>query len=73
MTPDLITMVDAETGEPITTESLRYGFRVVVLGIPCDPRWRTDAGLSLVGPAYFGYDAPYVPVEQRFGVAAVSS
>lgn len=73
MTPDLITILDAETGEPITTESLRYGFRVVVLGIPCDPRWRTEAGLSLVGPAYFGYDAPYVPVEHRFGVAAVPS
>jgi hypothetical protein len=71
MTPDLITILDAETGEPITTESLRYGFRVVVLGIPCDPRWRTEAGLTLVGPAYFGYDVPYVPVEQRFGAVAV--
>ena len=68
--PDLITILDAETGEPITTEDLRYGFRVVVLGLPCDPRWRTEAGLKLVGPAYFGYDAPYVPVEQRFGSAA---
>ncbi len=66
-TPDLITILDAETGEPITTESLRYGFRVVVLAIPCDPRWRTPEGLALVGPGYFGYDAPYVPVEERFG------
>jgi DUF917 family protein len=66
-TPDLITILDAETGEPITTETLRYGFRVVVLGIPCDPRWRTEAGLALVGPDYFGYDAEYVPVEERFG------
>ncbi len=65
--PDLITILDAETGEPITTEDLRYGFWVVVIGLPCDPRWRTEAGLKLVGPAYFGYDAPYVPVEQRFG------
>ncbi len=64
--PDLITVLDAETGEPITTEGLRYGFRVVVLGIPCDPKWRTPAGLELVGPRYFGYDFDYVPVEQRF-------
>lgn len=69
-TPDLITVLDAETGEPITTEGLRYGFRVVVLGIPCDARWRTAAGLALVGPAYFGYDAPYEPVERRFGNGA---
>jgi len=67
--PDLITVLDAETGGPITTEDLRYGFRVVVLAMPCDPRWRQEAGLKLVGPAYFGYDVPYVPVEQRFGSA----
>ncbi|MFQ5966477.1 MAG: DUF917 domain-containing protein [Acidimicrobiia bacterium] len=64
--PDLITVLDSETGEPITTEELRYGFRVVVIGVPCDPRWRTDGGLSLVGPAYFGYDIEYIPVEERF-------
>lgn len=68
-TPDLITILDAETGEAITTEQLRYGFRVVVLGIPCDPRWRTADGLKVVGPNYFGYDVPFVPVEQRFGSA----
>ncbi len=65
--PDLITVLDLETGQPITTESLRYGFRVVVLGIPCSPKWRTPEGLKLVGPGYFGYDVAYVPVEERFG------
>ncbi len=69
-TPDLIIVLDAETGEPITTENLRYGFRVVVLGLPCDARWRSEAGLKLVGPGYFGYDVPYVPVEERFGAGA---
>jgi len=64
-TPDLITVLDAETGEPITTESLRYGFRVAVLGIPCDPRWRTPAGMELVGPNYFGYQTEYVPIEEK--------
>jgi uncharacterized protein len=66
-TPDLITIVDDETGEPITTESLRYGFRVSVLSITCDPRWRTPEGLAVVGPGYFGYEVPYVPIEERFG------
>jgi DUF917 family protein len=64
-TPDLITILDDETGEPITTESLRYGFRVSVLAMPCDPRWRTPEGLEVVGPGYFGYDIPYVPIEER--------
>ena len=43
-TPDLITILDDETGEPITTEGLRYGFRVSVLSMAGDPRWRTPAG-----------------------------
>ncbi|MDF2705008.1 MAG: hypothetical protein K0R62_660 [Nonomuraea muscovyensis] len=60
--PDLICVLDADTGEPVTTEAMRYGFRVVVLALPCHPRWRTAEGLALVGPAYFGYDHPYVPV-----------
>lgn len=63
--PDLIMVLDAETGEPTTTEDLRYGFRVAVLGAPCDPRWRTEAGLALVGPRYFGYDFDFIPVEER--------
>lgn len=66
-TPDLITILDAETGLAITTESLRYGFRVAVLGLPCDSRWRTPAGIDLAGPRYFGYDIDYVPVEERSG------
>ncbi len=65
--PDLITTLDSDTGEPVTTEGLRYGFRVVVLGIPCCDKWRTPAGLAIVGPRYFGYDIDYRPVESRFG------
>lgn len=63
--PDLILVLDAETGEPITTEELRYGFRVAVAAAPCDARWRSEAGLALVGPRYFGYDVDYVPIEER--------
>lgn len=61
--PDLITLIDAEAGEPITTERLRYGFRSIVLGIPCDEKWRTEAGIELGGPRHFGYDIDYVPLE----------
>jgi hypothetical protein len=70
--PDLIIVLDAETGAPITTEELRYGFRVTVVATPCDARWRTAAGLELAGPRYFGYDVEYIPVEERFGAIAGS-
>jgi len=61
--PDLITIIDADTGEAITTERLRYGFRVIVLGMPCDEKWRTEAGIALGGPRRFRYDFDYVPIE----------
>jgi DUF917 family protein len=70
--PDLITILDSETAEPVTTEGLRYGFRVVVLGIPCDPKWRTPEGLALVGPLYFKYDLDYVPVEDRVAESSMA-
>jgi DUF917 family protein len=71
--PDLIAVLDSETAQPITTEELRYGFRVTVIGLPCDPRWRSEAGLQLVGPRYFGYEFDYVPIEQRAAARAVSA
>ena len=63
--PDLITLLDAETGEPITTESMRYGFRVIVLAMPGEPRWRSPRDLEVVEPGCFGYDVPFIPVEER--------
>ncbi len=50
---------------PITTERLRYGLRVTVIGILCSPLWRTPEGLKVVGPRYFGYDIDYVPIEVK--------
>ena len=64
MTPDLICLLDLETGQPITTEQMAYGYRVIVFGLPCDPKWRTEHGLSLVGPGYFGYKIDYQPIEK---------
>ena len=60
-TPDLITLVDAGSGEPVPADSLKYGQRLVALAWPCNPMWRTDEGIALVGPRYFGYDRDYVP------------
>ncbi|MFQ5795980.1 MAG: DUF917 domain-containing protein [Candidatus Bipolaricaulia bacterium] len=54
--PDLICIVDRETGEPVTTELLRFGQRVAVLGIPCASLLRQPEALPVVGPAAFGYD-----------------
>jgi DUF917 family protein len=61
--PDLITLVDSEGGTPITTEVVRYGLRVTVIGIPAPPQLKTEQALRYVGPQAFGYDERYVPLE----------
>jgi DUF917 family protein len=63
--PDLICVVDMETCEPVTTEGLRYGQRVRVLGISTPEMMRTPEALEAFGPAAFGLDEPFVPVEAR--------
>jgi DUF917 family protein len=66
--PDLICIVDAETAEPITTEVLRYGLRVAVLGIPAPAMIATPKALEVVGPAAFGYpDVEYKPLAGVYG------
>ncbi|MFL1427000.1 MULTISPECIES: DUF917 domain-containing protein [unclassified Nocardiopsis] len=69
--PDLVTLVDSETGHAISTELLRFGQRVSVLAWACDPLWRTERGIEIAGPRAFGYDIPYVPFDaERFSPAS---
>lgn len=63
--PDLIAVLDAETGEAITTEAMRYGQRVNVVGIAAPPIMRSDVALEAFGPAAFGIEEPFIPLEQR--------
>jgi DUF917 family protein len=60
--PDLITLVDSDRGLPVTTEVVRYGLRVDVLGIPAPPQLTTPQALHYVGPAAFGYAEAYTPL-----------
>ena len=62
--PDLITVLDAESRIPVTTEGISYGQRVEVIGMPCAPIWREPGALEIVGPGYFGYSFEYSPLEE---------
>ncbi len=64
-TPDLITLVDVDTFLPITTDALKYGKRVIVVGLKCFEMWRSPEGIELVGPRYFGCETDYIPIEER--------
>jgi hypothetical protein len=62
--PDLIIILDIDTGNAITTEMLRYGQRVAVVALPCHPLLRTPEALEVVGPKGFGFDdIAYRPME----------
>ena len=63
MTPDLITLMDSETADTITTERLKYGQRVKVVAAAAPPQLRDAVALSFVGPKAFGYAMPFTPVE----------
>jgi DUF917 family protein len=52
--PDLISVL-GEDGEAIGSQELRYGLKVVVIGMPAHPLWTGDErGLKVGGPEYFG-------------------
>lgn len=61
--PDLITIVDFETGAPINGERLRYGQRVAVFATGCPDFYRSEKALKVVAPRCFGFDIDYVPLE----------
>ncbi|MEO1988204.1 MAG: DUF917 domain-containing protein [Martelella sp.] len=61
--PDLIVVLDIDSGHAITTEMLRYGQRVAILALPCHPLLQSPAALEVVGPKAFGFpDIVYRPV-----------
>jgi DUF917 family protein len=62
--PDLITMVVKDSGKAITNPDFEKGQATVVIGFPSPLNWRTPSGLQLFGPRHFGFDTPYVPIEQ---------
>jgi hypothetical protein len=63
MVPDLITIIDRETAEPLTTESLKYGQRVKVIGLGVPDIMRSPEALATFGPGAFNLNEEYIPLE----------
>lgn len=61
--PDLITILDRETGEPITTETLGYGQRVKVVAIAAAENMRSTKALDVIGPRAFSIDEDFQKLE----------
>ncbi len=54
-TPEIIAILDAETGRPLPVERLKFGLAVDLMVLEAPQIWKTEAGLALVGPQAFGY------------------
>jgi DUF917 family protein len=65
--PDLICVLDTESAEPITTERLRYGQRVTVMAVAVPSIMCTPEALAVFGPAAFGLNETYQPLEAMPG------
>ena len=62
--PDLIAVLDAETGQGLTVPEYRYGLKVIVIAIAASPHWTgSSRGLDLGGPGSMGFsDVEYCSV-----------
>ncbi|THU86391.1 hydantoinase/oxoprolinase [Dendrothele bispora CBS 962.96] len=60
--PDLITILDSQSGSHLGTQMYMYGLRVTVIALAGSPLWTTEEGLKIGGPTAFGIDEPYVSI-----------
>jgi hypothetical protein len=63
--PDLICVVEAESGYPITNPYCKKDFKVSVLGFKAPDMWRSENGLSVLNPSFFGFNVDYIPIEKK--------
>ena len=61
--PDILSVLNLETGLPPTNDKIDSGDRLAVLGLPALEFYRQPAALQVLGPEYFGFDIPYRPIE----------
>ena len=65
--PDLIIVVEATTGEPLTNTVIAEGQEVAVIGIAATEVFTTPAGIDLLGPRHFDFDIDYKPIADVLG------
>lgn len=54
--PDLISLIDGESGAPFINSALKKGMKVAVIGTPSAKEWHTPLALKAIDPRHFGFD-----------------
>ncbi|WP_448807954.1 DUF917 domain-containing protein [Aminobacterium mobile] len=62
--PDMICIVNTETGEPITNPKLEEGMNVTVIGVGARKEFISKKGIDILGPKYFGFNEEYMPLKK---------
>jgi len=64
--PDLICLIDTDTGQPVTNPNYHKGQNVAVIILPAPEAFTRPKGLEAFGPAYIGLDQNYCPAVPMF-------
>ncbi|MEM1019141.1 MAG: DUF917 domain-containing protein [Pseudomonadota bacterium] len=67
LVPDMICVVQSDSGEPLTGEMLTYGQRISVIGYQAHPMLRHPESIAVCGPRQFGVDEDFKPIEELMG------
>ncbi|RCW40666.1 MULTISPECIES: DUF917 domain-containing protein [unclassified Halanaerobium] len=63
--PDIIVLLNTDTGEPVTNGELNIGDSVTIIGVKGNDKFRTEKGIKVLGPKYFGFeDIDYTEIEK---------
>lgn len=63
--PDIITVVEAETCEPTVNPDIAAGKEYVVIGMRAHEKFRSGKALEVVCPKHFNFDIDYKPIEDH--------
>jgi len=71
--PDMICLIDLDTGMPVTNPNYHTGQNVAVVILPAPEPFTSPKGLSVFGPAYLGLDIAYEPAVAKWAASQTTN
>jgi len=62
--PDILEVVDPQTGEPLSNTYMEKGQQVAVIGVRRRPQFDSEKGLEALGPRHWGFEVDFRPIEK---------
>jgi hypothetical protein len=71
--PDSINIIDNNKNIPLLNPDAKVGDNISIFALKAFSQWRTEKGLEVFGPKFFGYNIEYQPVEKIMNSKGSSS